>query len=651
MTLLAPWLLALAAAIGVPIFVHLSRRRRDERIAFPALRYLETAEREQRRQRDVQQRVLLALRLLALLALALAAARPLVTWLSGRPALALAIVLDNSMSTARRTPAAAADRGGEGTRAGEAVFEALRRDAHALLEAQAAGARLWLVTADGRVRTGSASALRVALDSVRPFAGAGALREALVRARRLVASAPELAPAIAVLTDGQATALDTSTITSAVPTVALARRERAPLGTPSLLAGEGSAFVRDVRVTPRRWTGQGTVAFRVDGDSVPGDTIAWRVLLDSTVVARGVARRGTEVTTTVGTTTRGWVSGAVALNTDALPLDDVRPFAVDVRPATEVRVDPTAGAFVAAAVATLRDARLIGTGSGTSAIPLVRADVASTVPAVLFAPASPAAIAPANRNLARLGIPWQFGAVVGDSAIARVRDSVLAAGAASPIRVDRRVRLIPVASATARATDTIATVGAEPWIVAGAGYLLVSSPLDPFATSLVLSAGFVPWLGARLSAGLDAAQPVWNAHPFAPVAADFPCDSVRAPRGDALVLARDLADVRRGPPEPGVYLCARGARSAALVITTEPEESVGTTMDDATLRARLGSTRARVVTQRTALVDAIATQPGGRSAVPWLLALAVVALLLESLVARRGLPRVATRTTIVGAPA
>jgi hypothetical protein len=44
-----------------------------------------------------------------------------------------------------------------------------------------------------------------------------------------------------------------------------------------------------------------------------------------------------------------------------------------------------------------------------------------------------------------------------------------------------------------------------------------------------------------------------------------------------------------------------------------------------------------VVSTRVALRDAIATQPGGQSAIPWLVALALLALVGESLIARRGL--------------
>jgi hypothetical protein len=257
---------------------------------------------------------------------------------------------------------------------------------------------------------------------------------------------------------------------------------------------------------------------------------------------------------------------------------------------------------------------------------------------VIIAPSAAGALPEANRALSRLGVPWQFGPPVGDSSVATFRDSVLRAGSGSGVQLYRRVKLVPVATSAARRTaiDTIATVNGDPWIVAGDGYLLIGSALDPVASSLVLSAGFVPWLGLRVSAGLDAAQPVWRSSPMAAVAPDFPCDSVRTPDGSALALPRDVTEHRRAPRALGVYLCTRGARSAALVVEPDPAESRGAVLDDRTIRARLGSTRAQVVGTRSALRDAVATQPGGRSAVPWLLAIALLAVLGESVIARRG---------------
>src|ERR1051325_6428855 len=67
------WLLALAVA--VPLILHLFQRHQGPRVIFPALRYLRRAEKEHARRIRLRQIFLLALRVLAVLLLAFAAAR------------------------------------------------------------------------------------------------------------------------------------------------------------------------------------------------------------------------------------------------------------------------------------------------------------------------------------------------------------------------------------------------------------------------------------------------------------------------------------------------------------------------------------------------------------------------------------------------
>src|SRR5439155_16000041 len=52
--------------------------------------------------------------------------------------------------------------------------------------------------------------------------------------------------------------------------------------------------------------------------------------------------------------------------------------------------------------------------------------------------------------------------------------------------------------------ETLAVVGRDPWIVSGPRYVIVGSPLDPSATSLPVSASFLPWLGDVLAGRLHA---------------------------------------------------------------------------------------------------------------------------------------------------
>src|SRR3712207_4904832 len=100
MQFLAPLWLALAGAAAVPLLLHLLRKRIGTRVEFPAVRYLARAEQENSAKLRLRNWLLMALRVLAVLLVALAAARPVadVRTASHAPA-ALAVVLDNSLST------------------------------------------------------------------------------------------------------------------------------------------------------------------------------------------------------------------------------------------------------------------------------------------------------------------------------------------------------------------------------------------------------------------------------------------------------------------------------------------------------------------------------------------------------------------------
>ena len=118
---LAPAFLALAVLAGVPLLVHLLRRRIGRTVEFPAVRYLARMEQEHSRELKLRHRLLLFLRVLAVVALALAAARPMARLAGlGHAPVALALVVDNSMSSGA-------------VRDGQAVIDGLRADARALI--------------------------------------------------------------------------------------------------------------------------------------------------------------------------------------------------------------------------------------------------------------------------------------------------------------------------------------------------------------------------------------------------------------------------------------------------------------------------------------------------------------------------------------
>ena len=79
LSFLSPLFLAGAAAIAIPIAIHLFYRNTEPVIRFSAMRFLRQAPVEQSHRRRLRELLLLALRVAALLLLALAFARPYLT--------------------------------------------------------------------------------------------------------------------------------------------------------------------------------------------------------------------------------------------------------------------------------------------------------------------------------------------------------------------------------------------------------------------------------------------------------------------------------------------------------------------------------------------------------------------------------------------
>ncbi|MBN2216443.1 MAG: BatA domain-containing protein [Pirellulales bacterium] len=104
MTFLAPWFLLAVAAGIIPVLLHMIHRRRAKEAPFPTLRFLRASVEKTRRRRRVQDLLLMALRVAAIVLLAVGLARPTVTglaslWGAGSRS-AMVVVLDNSASMA-----------------------------------------------------------------------------------------------------------------------------------------------------------------------------------------------------------------------------------------------------------------------------------------------------------------------------------------------------------------------------------------------------------------------------------------------------------------------------------------------------------------------------------------------------------------------
>lgn len=598
MSFLAPWALLLALAAGVPLLLHLLRRRTGARFDFPAVRYLLRAEREHSREVKLRNLLLMALRLAIVLALALAAARPLGRLVgAGHPPTAVVIVLDNSLSSA-----AATARG--------PVLQELIRAAVTVTDAANSGDRLWLVTADGRVQGGSASQIRDALSRTQPLSGAGSPAAALARGRAVLHSSALPAQQLVLLTDGQANSWPDS--------------GAAPATTPLLLhqpAGDPPAnrSVLSARAEPVHWNPTGTLRASVGS----ADSTTWRIAIEGRTIARGTVAAGATIVTRLSPSGRGWLAGFIELAPDELRGDDTRHFAVHLGDPPPVEVDPASGPFLAGAAAALVQERRAVRGVG---VRLSSAESARR-PGVIFAPADPLRLADANRALVAAGIPWRFGA-------RREGPAPLRGAGLDGATAQRWFPLEALDDATA---DTIGRVGGAPWAVAGPGYVLVASAATADATDLPVRAAFVPWLDAlvvgRLSGEVGTAA---DGVPGSLVHAPSGADALESPGGsfERLGASRTV----RLPDLPGVHFWRRGDRRiGAIVVNPAPEESRLERHSIDRLAARLGGA---MLEPDAAQVGARAFALGGRRTLdtPFLL-LALLLLLVEAFIARARPPR------------
>lgn len=634
MAFLAPAFLALAALAGVPLLVHLLRRRVGRVLDFPAVRYLERMEQEHSRDLKLRNRLLLILRLIAVIALALAAARPIARLLGvGHAPIAVAIVMDNSLSTGV-------------VQDGRMLFDSLRADAQRVIDDLTTDDRAWLVTADGRVIGGSPTTLQAGLEALRPLGGRGDLAAATRRAVGLARSGAPRTPVVALVSDGQRSSFRADSVVNAaeVPVVMLRRGASLPRNRAVVQATAG----------PVRWTPGGTVTLAVTAP----DSAAWRVTLDGRTVARGTAAPATldaptRVSQKLASASNGWLRGSVELDADALRADDTRWFAVRVAPPPTVNVRGEGGPFLSAALSTLVDeGRLARATAGESrAVTVSAAEAAATrLPVLLTAPRDPIAVGEANRQLERLGIPWRFGAIARSQVLARVpsRGGATDTGSVSakafdgtPVRMRYPLAYSPggAAAGPKPIPDTIATAGGAPWVVAGDGYVLVGSPIDPEATDLPLDAAFVPWLMEALARRLGDDGRLIEASPGQAVSGLRDVTGLESPDGTVAPLGGDRLTV---PSQAGVYFLRRQeARVGALVVNGESSESeLGTAAADS---ASAAATLAGLVAGRDVVTSndgsawrqAVFSRAAGQALMLPLLVLALAALLVESYVSNR----------------
>ena len=553
MSFLAPLYLLLGGAIAVPLLIHLMRRRIGVRLEFPAARYLLRAEREHSRTLRIRNLLLMLLRVLALVAIAVAAARPVARWLgAGHAPTALAIVVDNSLSSSAVVN-------------GRPLLDQYKSMARDVLSSATSADRLWLVTIDGHLRGGSPALLRDEVARMEPIDGAGDPSAALTRAASAVRGAGLEARQIALVTDGQRTEWQRTPAIADAQLLVYAAGGRPPANHAVTLA----------EARPTRWTPRGAVAARF----LSTDSTTYRMTINGRTFARGTAAPNEEVVVRAAPPERGWVPGTVEIEPDELAADNVRHFAAWIGPAPAVSSSAGAGPFVKNALDVLRSSERIVDGHD---INVVAGDELSSLPALITAPGDPVRIGAANRALERAGVPWRFGT-------RRTGETLVQGTGFEGVNVSARYDLVAQAGAAA---ETLAVVGQIPWIVAGPRYVIVGSPLTPDATNFPVRASFVPWLGSVLSERL-VGEPgqVLTAQPGVTLARPRWADALETPDGQRTPLGESL----EVPPRAGTYFLTRDARRVgALVVNPDPGESELDRLSPSALTARLHAGRTLV---------------------------------------------------------
>ena len=196
--------LAVAFLVAAPYFAHRLRRRRADERPFAAARLVPPAPPRARRRSKLEDQALFGMRALSILALAVLGASPLVrcSRLSlhreGGASVALAIVIDDSMSM--RAPL------GAGAAGSTSRFERAKKGAYELLGSSRDGDAVALVLAGSPPRvalaaTSDLAAARVALAAVAQSDRGTDLDGAVAMARALVSQLPQVDKRVVLLSD------------------------------------------------------------------------------------------------------------------------------------------------------------------------------------------------------------------------------------------------------------------------------------------------------------------------------------------------------------------------------------------------------------------------------------------------------------------
>ena len=646
MFFLSPLALLGLVAVLVPPLLHLFQRRQPPVVEFPAVRYLQETKREAQRTVKLQHLLLMLLRIAGVLLIVLAAARPVIP--GGLGALheptALVLVLDHSLSSGA-------------VKGGTRVLDDLAARARETLRDAQAGDAVWLVGADGVARRGAPAELLEAVTVLRPDPRRLDLSAAVRQGARLLATSGYARREIHVLSDFQASALeetgdgpretgDTSIVLQATAGDSLPSSVSPP-SADSSLAGLSILVYhppgdpptnRGVTMSqpwPALWLpGPGVVRAAVGGGPMAAGARALLSLsVDGRPGARALSVNGGDVELGAPALGPGWHVGEVAVEPDELRADDSRSFAVRVVAPSAVAAGPDAGSFVAEALGVLAGAGRIRGGGGAGAVHVGTAPQTGAAATVVLPPPDPAALGATNRALANAGVRWRFGA-------RREREDSLVAAAVpelAGIRVGMRWRLEPVGGE--HTGDVLARAGTDAWLVRHERVVLVGSRLVPEETTLPLSGAFVPFVSALVNRIARGESGILEAAPGDAVT--VPARVTALASGDSLLALR-AGEVVTAPVMPGSYPLRAGADTAAmLVVSPDARESDLTRATPDQAAAAWRQARVTVTDNGRELAARRFRGAGHSELTGWLLAAALLVLIVESLLAAGGFARFA----------
>lgn len=644
MTFLAPLLLLAAAALAVPLLLHL-RRQRDTRVeAFPALRYLRSTLRERTRMVRLRRLLLLALRLLVLTLLVLAGARLVLPLAGGdQPPAGVALIVDNGLSSLSVV--------GE-----ERALEAVREMAMEAVARLGVDDRVWVLATGEPWRPAPPLDREAAAARIRTMDGTavtGDLDAAVSRARALLrtgSAEPRRILVVSLLAPG--------TLPSSGPPAAVEDDTPIPLlvGRPALDLPTNRGVARaqvDGGLAPRAGR---PISLSVQVTGEPQGGQPFRVVVGDELVSRGVTDDRGEALVELPPQGEGWLAGRVELDPDPLRADDVRHFAAPVLPPPRVDVRGDPGRYLQAAVDLLAERERIEPGPGGISLEAGRpVPGAPSAPTLLLAPSDPADLGGVNRRLRELGVPWTLEPLADHLPPVVVDRSDPRLGLPQGLEVRRRYRLMPPSNGSDAGIEVAVLSDGTPWAIlhvggmgtAGSGaadsgseerspaVLLLASPADPVWSDLPTSVGMLPFVSGALDilAGGAATPDVVAGTPLALPAGTT---EVEAPDG-----TRRAADGIGGFAEtgrPGIY----GFRdeTGALLGTAVVNAAAPTSepfLTPAQAAERLGS-GAEGAPDRRAWVRGVTSDRRGREVWRPLLATAFLLLLMEGWVAARNDP-------------